>query len=265
MRHPSSHAVHHRLTPAEVSLLGYLFRHATSDSFKCNPQEKSFLLPSRDPSQTRKFQSPQLKQWRIISATGDNTMTPSTEPVESLVLSLPKELLIYIIELAVVETSGCIWCRVKYERSVGTELRTKPSSPALAHTCSLLEAIVLPIYYGQNRFAFRSPGDAADGLHLRLGRKDGLIVHRVIIFQFHKREAALEASLNKDTGISVTFMRDHVLMQSPAALKERPSMWVEEINDTSKRLRRREDMIRDFCFCLSLYLGLDPRNPAASE
>lgn len=224
---------------------------------KTTNHQALFLPRSQTPRLLRNNMSSTQAMVKSATCSAHNMLIPKPQLEEAHLLNLPKELLSYIIELVVVKKSGYIWCGVKDERSSGTELRTRPSSPAPARTCSLLEATVLPIYYGQNRFAFRSPGDAADWLLLKVGRKDGLIVRRIMILQVHKREAALEVSFSDKTGVSVTPRRNDGLMQSPAALVERISTWVEKINDTSKQPRRREDMIRDFCFCLSLYLGLD--------
>lgn len=40
-------------------------------------------------------------------------------------------------------------------------IQTNLSSPALARTCSALEAAVLPVYYGQNTFSFKSASEGA--------------------------------------------------------------------------------------------------------
>lgn len=81
----------------------------------------------------------------------------NAQPPEASLLGLPKELLHYIVELAVVKDpdEGPTKADVEFRRLKARRhlFRCPTPSPALGRTCKVLEAIVLPINYSQNIFA----------------------------------------------------------------------------------------------------------------
>lgn len=119
------------------------------------------------------------------SSTASNTSSTNMLPQKSRLLSLPPELLNYIVTLAVVK-KGSKQRRVKADiqkRRVDDrrEFLATPTSPGLACTCVLLRALVLPIYYGQNLFWFATPARAVDWFSLKLARKDDAIARNIIV------------------------------------------------------------------------------------
>ena len=87
------------------------------------------------------------------------------QPPEASLLSLPNELLNYVCELTVVKDpdEGPTEAHVGFKRMITRRhlFRCPTPSPALGRTCRVLEETVLPIYYGRNTFAFRSPSPAS--------------------------------------------------------------------------------------------------------
>jgi hypothetical protein len=120
------------------------------------------------------------------SATG--TISADTQPAKASLLGLPKKLLNYIITLAVVgepdDDQITLMSKQRLETSVGPPGKIRAyRSPALARTCTELEAIVLPIYYGQNVFAFCNASTAHERLrHERRGQDQAPVRQMKIYF-----------------------------------------------------------------------------------
>jgi hypothetical protein len=126
-------------------------------------------------------------------ATTTSTSTSETEasatdaqPPRASLLGLPTELLNYIVELIVVKDpdEGPTIADVYFKPLKGNRnrhvFRCSRPSPGLARTCTFLEAIALPMYYGQNTFSFRSSIHACRWLSLK--RKKGMaLIRRVKI------------------------------------------------------------------------------------
>lgn len=112
----------------------------------------------RDRKRDRKSKKQRIA--KPISTSETETTTIDAEHPRASLLGLPKELLNYIIGLAVVKDpeEGPTEAIVELQRLKGSGyiLRCETPSPALGRTCRVLESIVLPIYYGQNTFAFCS-------------------------------------------------------------------------------------------------------------
>ena len=144
---------------------------------------QSYGLVFRD---KRDFRS--TKRAITISTSTSETSTSATDaqPPRASLLGLPAELLNSIVELTVVKDpdEGPIIADVYFKPLEGRNNRhafrcSKPS-PGLARTCTVLEAIALPMYYGQNTFSFRSCTHACRWLSLK--RKKGLaLIRRVKI------------------------------------------------------------------------------------
>lgn len=98
---------------------------------------------------------------------------------QSHLLVLPAELLNLIIMLAVVKDDKIT--RIHTTKARQHDLYEHDPKAALAHTCAQLRAIALPIYYGQNTFAFKSPNDSVAWLDRRLGKKDKVVVRHVFV------------------------------------------------------------------------------------
>lgn len=118
---------------------------------------------------------------KSISPCATEPDATNAQPPEASLLGLPKELLNYIVELAVVKDPDEGPTEVKVNsRHVS---RCPTPTPALGRTCKVLEAIVLPIYYGQNTFAFRTSNDACRWLSQR-GRRNGMASVRRVKIRF---------------------------------------------------------------------------------
>ena len=123
------------------------------------------------------------------SATSSTTSTVTTDmqPPTASLLGLPAELLNYTITLVVLAEKSKPDLRTfllaqRQQASIepkGT-FRAYPT-PALAGTCTSLEAIVLPIYYGRNPPIFCSPKLAYDWLSTRRKGRSEAAVRRVWI------------------------------------------------------------------------------------
>lgn len=95
------------------------------------------------------------------------TVATSAQPPRACLLGLPKELLNYIIILAVVEDPDADPKALLLKQYHETKGQIRPHwhpQPALAQTCNALRPTVLPIYYGQNAFTFYSAEQALSWL-----------------------------------------------------------------------------------------------------
>ena len=101
-------------------------------------------------------------------------------------LALPAELFDLIIMLAVVKHDKIT--RIYTTKSRQHDLYEHDPKSALANTCARLRAIALPIYYGQNTFAFKSPNDAVAWLDTRPGEKDRMVVRHHFVEMTHWRK-----------------------------------------------------------------------------
>lgn len=122
---------------------------------------------------------------KSTSPSATKTIATNVQPPEASLLGLPKELLNYIIELAVLKDSDedPTEANVEFKQLKGGQrvFRDPTPSPALGRTCKILEAIVLPIFYGQNTFAFRSTDHASCWLSLKRRRWGMALVRRIRI------------------------------------------------------------------------------------
>lgn len=124
---------------------------------------------------------------KSISPSATEPDATNTQPPEASLLGLPKELLNYIIELAVVKRPGegpteskVDSKRLKSSRQLsGYHMPT----PALGRTCKVLEAIVLPVYWGQHNFVFHSPSQALRWLSMKR-RRNGMAMIRQVKIRF---------------------------------------------------------------------------------
>jgi hypothetical protein len=115
------------------------------------------------------------KRATTTSLSTSETETPATDaqPPRASLLGLPTELLNSIVELTVVKDpdEGPIIADVYFKplkgRSNRHAFRCSKPSPGLARTCTVLEAIALPMYYGRNTFSFRSSAHACRWLSLK--------------------------------------------------------------------------------------------------
>jgi hypothetical protein len=123
----------------------------------------------------------------VTSSSITEAVATNTQPPRASLLGLPKELLNQIILLAVIDDSEDGFLIV-HTRPIGTwedqNCCTSPPTPALARTCTVLEKIVLPVYYGQNTFALGSPSSAHDWL---AGKRRGREVAPVRTVYIHLR------------------------------------------------------------------------------
>jgi hypothetical protein len=119
------------------------------------------------------------------SASTANAVATDPQPAKASLLGLPVELLNYIITLAMLVDVAkpdlhTFLSKQRQKANAGpkAKLHLYPW-PALARTCTSLEAIVLPIYYGQNTFIFHSPKLAYRWLSARRRGKGEATVRRV--------------------------------------------------------------------------------------
>jgi len=150
-----------------------------------------------------------------------STITTTAQPPEASLLGIPKELLNYIIILTVVEDPDADPVAYLEKHSPGLcilpcdKIRSFPLPP-LARTCTTLEAIVSPIYYGQSTFTFRSPSELCFWLSVkRRGYRVALVRRARIHFQKpgrggeHKyRNAGLEVFLEDKTSALAISIED---------------------------------------------------------
>lgn len=139
----------------------------------------------RDRKRDRKSKKQRIAK-PISTSETETTATDAEHPRASL-LGLPKELLNYIITLAVVEEPDAdqitFMLKQREETSVGPPGKIPAyRSPALARTCTELEAIVLPVYYGQNVFAFCNAGTAHEWLRHERRGQDQAPVRQIKIY-----------------------------------------------------------------------------------
>lgn len=128
------------------------------------------------------------------SASITSTVTTDPQPPTATLLGLPVELLNYIITLAVPAEEPkpdlqtfLLQQRQKASIEPKGTFNAYPT-PALAGTCTTLEAIVLPIYFGQNPSIFCSPELAYDWLSTRRRGRSASTVRQVWIhFEHHRR------------------------------------------------------------------------------
>ena len=147
------------------------------------------------------------------STSASNT---DTQPPQACLLGLPKELLNYIITLAVVEdpeadpTTLLLEQRQRNDGHAQSGRVEAFSSPALARTCTTLEATVLPIYYGQHTFHFCSMNVASQWLNQERRMKIVASVRRVKVHcgltpklrkQLKRKRKALDMFLEADSRV----------------------------------------------------------------
>ena len=135
---------------------------------------------------------------------------------------------------------------------------------AIAHTCVQLRAIALPIYYGQNAFAFKSPNDAVAWLDTRLGKKDKAAVRHVFVEMTpcRKRRRKPEWSRQLLHVVEMVLAEANTLTaivgsrrrgEWQSLLKENVQKWVKEINNEGLCSRETGDEIAHLCRRLSLF------------
>lgn len=120
----------------------------------------------------------------VANSASPSATNPVAQPPRASLLGLPKELLNHIITLAVVEDPDAnLYAMLSKQHE---ETNTEPPgkirafrSPALARSCTELEKIVLPIYYGQNTFSFCSASIACDWLRCERRKKGEAPVGRI--------------------------------------------------------------------------------------
>lgn len=186
-----------------------------------------------------------------------NTTTPVMPPPRAHLLSLPAELLNYIVTLAVVDRSKIVTAKVQMRREDGRkQTRASPTAPALACTCNFLKALVMPIYYGQKKFYFASSDEAVRWLTLKLERKEEAVVRDIIVSVSYG--CRVNISLNNTNEVAVRVTGDdcwgYALYDDwRRSLETRVSNWVEEIDNGRLYARKPSDKIPDFCLYLSLH------------
>jgi hypothetical protein len=127
------------------------------------------------------------KQAAANSASSLSTTTNTdAQPPRASLLGLPKELLNYIITLAVIEDPDAdqtaLLSKQLTESEAGPLYEARSfRSPALARSCTELDAIVRPIYYGQNTFAFCSASVAHAWLRRERRKQSEAPVRRIRI------------------------------------------------------------------------------------
>jgi hypothetical protein len=133
-----------------------------------------------------------------ISPSTTDMVTTTAQPPKASLLGLPKELLNYIIALVVVEDPDAGLYTLLLEQLLDTRFVPRGQirafrTPALARTCTALEAIVLPVYYGQNTFTFCSARHAYHWLHqMRRGQGETSVRQiRVYFEQYSSRALGL--------------------------------------------------------------------------
>lgn len=130
-------------------------------------------------------------------------VTTETQAPKASLLGLPKELLNYVITLAVVDDPDADQTALLLEQQqkdgyghFGRKGKVLAfPSPALARTCTELEAIVLPTYYGQNTFHFCSMKVASYWLYQERRRNSVASVRHIRV------HFGVTATLDKDPAL----------------------------------------------------------------
>ncbi|KAM0701590.1 hypothetical protein Q7P35_010498 [Cladosporium inversicolor] len=147
----------------------------------------------------------------VADSASPPAINPVAQPPRASLLGLPKERLNYIITLAVVKDPDAnlyaLLSKQHEETSTGPPSKIRAfRSPALARSCTELEKIVLPIYYGQKTFAFCSASIAYDWIRCERRKRGEAPVRRIRIYLdpglFNTIEyATLEFSVEEKTGM----------------------------------------------------------------
>lgn len=174
------------------------------------------------------------------SPSATDTVLADTQKPQASLLGLPKELLNYIITLAVVEEPDADQITLMSKQR--EEISARPPgkirafrSPALARTCTELEAIVLPTFYGQNTFAVCTTWTAYEWLRRERRRQDQAPVRRIRIYfdpgLFNTEEyASMVISLEDKAGMMAIRLESAYYLNMCSACQSILASKVEEIN-----------------------------------
>lgn len=170
---------------------------------------------------------------KSISPSATEPDATNTQPPEASLLGLPKELLNYIIELAVVKRPGEGPTESKVDSK---QLKTSRQlsgyhmpTPALGRTCKVLEAIVLPIYWGQHNFVFHSPSQALRWLSMKR-RRNGMAMIRQVKIRFKvKGMENMEDGDNLDVHLVLQDGIDRLLLAGRCSFCARACQWCQRI------------------------------------
>lgn len=169
------------------------------------------------------------------SPSANSRLAANTQPPRASLLGLPKELLNHIIILAVVNDPDTDpTARLSKQRpNVRLHGRVRVfSSPALARTCTALEAIVWPIYYGQNTFDFCSSTVAFQWLSQERRKRCLAPVRRIRIhYRAMRWELALEVYLEDETNLLAVTVECSYYVDGCTRCWSRLLSKIEEIND----------------------------------
>lgn len=180
------------------------------------------------------------------TSSATSTFTTDMQPPTASLLGLPAELLNYIITLTVTAEKSKADLRTfllaqRQQASVKPEgtLCAYPT-PALAGTCTSLEAIVLPIYYGQNPPIFCSPKLAYDWLSTRRkGRSEATVRQVWIRFEVLRK-------ITEGPGWKQAALEMHLVNKTDAlAISETSPFYVGACRECQRRLQSEIQQIND--------------------
>ena len=182
----------------------------------------------------------------LATASTIKTITTDLQPPTACLLDLPAELLNYIITLAIPGEESepdlhTFLLEQRQKASVEPESKfCAYLTPALAGTCTALEAIALPIYFGLHPSVFCSPKLAYDWLSTRRRGRNEAVVRRVWIhFEVTRRisegpawkQAALEMALVDNTDALAVPETSAFYVGACAECQRRLQDEIERIND----------------------------------
>jgi hypothetical protein len=177
-----------------VRLQRYSRLHFSIDPQDSKPETQAVVESISSSARNMETTDPPLPEAHLLKTTAQEVVKSTTSqtrdatpadmtPPRPRLLSLPAKLLNYIVTLAVVDSdSTFLSAGVRRDQEYDTRMRCAyPASPGLARTYVHLAAVALPIFYGQNNFAFSSPTQAVDWFNVKSGRYEEPIVRKVEI------------------------------------------------------------------------------------
>lgn len=206
--------------------------------------------------------TPNMAQASLPSSTAQ-ALVPGQSSHAHL-LALPAELLESICALAVVKQGKAI--RIRKTKTRQHKSPQLDPTPALAHTCTQLRAIALPMYYSRNTFVFMSPHQAVAWLRTRFGTKEETAVRHVFVKIGGELESGREpiypaghvlhvVEMVAADGDSAMTARVRSVQKDrwQSLLKDSVRMWVRSVNEERLCEKKPDDRIAEICQCISLF------------
>lgn len=188
----------------------------------------------------------------------------NARPSRAHLLGLPADILKSIIALAVIKNGKAI--RIRKTKARQHKSGQLDPTPALAHTCTQLRAIALPMYYGQNTFVFMSPHQAVSWFGTRFGTKEEKAVRHVFVKIGGELESGeepiypaghvlhvVEMVVAGDDSAMTARVRSVQKYWWQSLLKDSVREWVQFVNEGRFCERKPGDHIPEICQYISVF------------